>query len=399
VRKFRVASFFALLAVGAISLPLLASPVAAVAAAPRAPVPIGKQLAELKGSDTAAVDQFGYSVAISGTTAIVGAPDHGGYTGRAYVFTKTAGGWKQAAELKGSGTAAGDQFGWSVAISGTTAIVGAPYQAGEAGRAYVFIKTAGGWKQAAELNGSDTAAADLFGYSVAISGATAVVGAPIHAEYAGRAYVFTKTRSGWKQAAELKGSDTVADDRFGASVAISGATAVVGAYYANVGGRAYVFTKTRGGWKQAAELKGAGTAGSDLFGWSVAVSGATAIVGVPYYATHAGDVGLAYVFTKTPGGWKQAAELKGSGAVDYFGTSVAISGATAVVGAPNHSGDAGRAYVFTKTRGRWKLAATLKGSDTAASDQFGAPVAVSGATAVVGAPAHADGGRAYAFQA
>ena len=90
-------------------------------------------------------------------------------------------------------------------------------------------KTAGGWKQAAELKGSDTVAGDYFGYSVAISGTTAVVGAPDHAEHAGRAYVFTKTATGWKQVAELKGSDTVAGDDFGDSVAISGTTAVVGA--------------------------------------------------------------------------------------------------------------------------------------------------------------------------
>jgi hypothetical protein len=84
-------------------------------------------------------------------------------------------------------------------------------------------------KQMAELVGSDTVANDSFGYSVAISGSTAVVGAPIHAEDAGTAYVFTDTKGVWKQVAELVGSDTVADDDFGGSVAISGSTVVVGA--------------------------------------------------------------------------------------------------------------------------------------------------------------------------
>ena len=115
---------------------------------------------------------------------------HAKAAGRAYVFTKTAAGWKQAAELKGSDTVAGDYFGGSVAISGTTIVVGAPVITKEAGRAYVFTKTASGWKQAAELKGSDTVAGDDFGDSVAISGTTAVVGADGHAKAAGRAYVF-----------------------------------------------------------------------------------------------------------------------------------------------------------------------------------------------------------------
>jgi hypothetical protein len=106
------------------------------------------------------------------------------------VFTKTATGWKQAAELKGSDTEAGDDFGGSVAVSGTTAIVGASGHAGAAGRAYVFTKTATGWTQAAEVDGSDTVAGDWFGESVAISSSLAIVGAGNHASAAGRAYMF-----------------------------------------------------------------------------------------------------------------------------------------------------------------------------------------------------------------
>jgi hypothetical protein len=117
----RIASLCAILVIGATSLPLLASAASAVAASPRSTPPIGTQLAELKGSDTVAHDTFGGSVAISGTTAVVGARAHAGGAGRAYVFTKTPTGWKQVAELKGSDTVAGDDFGDSVAISGTTA--------------------------------------------------------------------------------------------------------------------------------------------------------------------------------------------------------------------------------------------------------------------------------------
>ena len=335
-----------LLAIAATSLLLLASPASAVAASPRAAPSIGKQLAELKGSDTLAGDAVGVSVAISGTTVVVSAPGFAKNAGRAYIFARTATGWKQAAELRGSDTVAGDYFGDSVATSGTDAIVGADDHTKSAGRAYVFTSTAAGWKQAAELKGSDTVANDGFGYAVAISGTTAIVGAPDHAKDAGRAYVFTNTAAGWRQAAELKGSDTVADNGFGVSVAISGKTAIAGAPgFSKAAGRAYIFARTATGWKQAAELKGSDTVASDDFGYTVAISNTTAVAGAPNFSKAAGR---AYVFTNTATDWKQAAELKGSDTVaaDYFGYSVAISGTTAVVGADGHAKSAGRAYVF-----------------------------------------------------
>jgi hypothetical protein len=359
---------------------------------------IGRQLAELKGSDTVARDDFGSSVAISGTTAVVGTSGTD-YAGRAYVFTKTSSGWKQTAELMGSDVVAGDEFGASVSIWGTTVVVGAESHANNAGRAYVFTKTSSGWKQTAELKGSDTLENDLFGWSVTVFDRTIVVGATGHGNYAGRAYVFTNTAGVWKETAELKGSDTIDNDVFGCSVAISGTTAVVGAEgYANDAGAAYVFTETGNSWKQVAELKGFDTVVGDNFGSSVAVSGSTAVVGA---FDHAKKAGRAYVFTNTAGVWKETAELKGSDttAGDFFGYSVAISGTTAIVGAENIANKAGAAYVLTKTRAAWPQVAEVEGSDTAAGDWFGSSVAISGTTAVVGASGHAKyAGEAYVFE-
>ncbi|MGA3354972.1 MAG: hypothetical protein ABSD85_17595 [Acidimicrobiales bacterium] len=130
-------------------------------------------------------DEFGSSVAVSDTTAVVSAV--GGH--RAYIFTEKASGWKGVVQMTGSDTNATDYFGDSVAISGTTVIVGAPLH--RAGRAYLFTKTANDWKQIAELEGSDVGqTSSEFGYSVAISGRTVVVSAPGRATFAGRAYVF-----------------------------------------------------------------------------------------------------------------------------------------------------------------------------------------------------------------
>src|ERR1039458_3288861 len=229
----RTSRLATVIAAAAISLPLLARTASAV----------GKQLAELKGSETVAGDGVGFATAISGTTAVVGAYNHAKGAGRAYVFTMAGSGWSQVAELQGSDTVAGDEFGSSVAISGTTAVVGAGDHAGHAGRAYVFTKTAAGWKQVAELRGGDTIAGDYFGWSVATSGTNVVVGAYGHAKSAGRVYVFSES-AGWKQVAELKCADTVGGDQFGSSVAISGTTMVAGATSrAAAAGRAYVSTK------------------------------------------------------------------------------------------------------------------------------------------------------------
>ena len=349
MRASRIAS---LVAVGAISLPLLAGTASAVAASPRTVASSWKQVAPLLGSDSVANDEFGYSVAISGTTAVVGAWFHAGYTGRAYVFENTGGAWRQVAPLLGSDTVAGDWFGSSVAVSGTTIVVGAWLADNEAGRAYVFTQTGGAWRQTAELKGSDTVANDGFGDSVAISGRTIVVGSSGHANFAGRAYVFENSGGAWRQTAELKGSDTVANDpsgdSFGDSVAISGTTIVVGADLKDYGaGRAYVFENSGGAWRQTAELTGSYTAGLGMFGDSVAISGITVIVG----SCVAMPGGAAYVFTQTGGVWRQVAELENSDMVvaDLFGDSVAISGRTAIVGAPGQAKQRiypGRAYVF-----------------------------------------------------
>jgi hypothetical protein len=178
-------------------------------------------------------------VAISATTLVVGAPGNGNNVGTAYVFTETGGAWKQVAALEG--VARADAFGSSVAVSGTTAVVGAD-GAFPDGRAYVFTKTAGVWRQVADVKGS---ALGEIGESVAISGTTAIV--------SGTAAVLTKTGAVWKQVAELKpGGYSVAIS----SVAISGTNLVVGAPSEGEGaGAAYVFTETGGAWKQVAELK------------------------------------------------------------------------------------------------------------------------------------------------
>ena len=321
---------------------------------------------------------FGSSVAVSGSTIVIGAPSRTVNQtiaqGAAYVFTKTASGWHQTAEWVRPGVANGRYgFGTSVAVSRSTVAVSSPYRGN--GTVYVFTKTASGWHQTAVL--TDSTGGESFGLgggTVAVSGDTVVVGAFYAAGGAGRVYVFTKTASGWHQTAELAGNGTgpgsnTCGDCFGSSVAVSGNTVVVGG-----NARAYMFTKTASGWQQTTTQ----VVGPN----SVAVSGNTVVVGAYELA---GQAGRAYVFTKADGGWHQTAELVGSGtaAGDFFGSSVAVSGGTAVVAAEGID----RAYMFTKADGGWHQTggASFERSVSSGSS-FGTSVAVSGNTAVVGVP-------------
>ncbi len=139
--------------------------------------------AKLTASDAASEDDFGRSVSISGDTAIIGSPlddDGGSSSGSAYLFVRIAGTWTEQAKLTADDAAAGDLFGDSVSISGDTAIIGATKDEDpgslDSGSAYVFVRSAGTWTGQAKLTATEAAAEDNFGFSVSISGDTAVVG-------------------------------------------------------------------------------------------------------------------------------------------------------------------------------------------------------------------------------
>jgi len=369
---------------------------------------------KLTASDAEAGDIFGYSVSVSGDTAVVGAAsdDHAGSaSGSAYVFTRSGSTWTQQAKLTASDAAAGDGFGWSVSVWGDTAVVGAlgDDDGGSlSGSAYVFTRSGGVWTQQAKLTASDAAVEDQFGRSVSVSGDTAVVGSSFDddgGESSGSAYVFTRSGSTWTQQAKLTASDAAAEDLFGYSVSVSGDTAVVGASFdddaGESSGSAYVFTRSGSTWTQQAKLTASDAATGDYFGRSVSVSDDTAVVGAPAN-DDAGDCsGSAYIFKRSGSTWTQQAKLTASDAAarDAFGEPVSVSGDTAVVGA-YAGGAGGSAYVFTRSGSTWTQQAKLTASDAAAGDIFGYSVSVSGDTAVVGAPSNSAGsasGSAYVF--
>ena len=391
--------------------------------------PVATQEAYFKASNTGANDAFGSVVALSGDTLVVGAWHEDSSSagvnstsnelaesaGAVYVFTRTAGVWSQQAYLKASNPQAFDAFGFSVAISGDTIVVGAfsedssttgvnsiPNESGNnSGAAYVFTRTAGAWSQQAYLKASNASSADRFGSSVAIDGDTAVIGASHESDdESGAAYVFTRSAGVWSQQAYLKASNPGFQDEFGWSVALSGNTLVVGAISedsssagvnsvpnesSSGAGAAYVFTRTAGVWSHQAYLKASNPGLYDGFGYSVAIDGDTLVVGTPDEDSSVPSSGAAYVFTRSGGGvWAQQAYLKAS-VLDYshFGISVGIAGDSLVVG---QEGGQGAAYLFTRTLGTWSQAARLTPNNVSTADHFATSVAISGELIAAGAP-------------
>ncbi|MCB9787613.1 MAG: lamin tail domain-containing protein [Deltaproteobacteria bacterium] len=361
---------------------------------------------ELRASDGAEADVFGITVSVSGQTAVVGAPGDDD-TGAAYVFVRSGGAWTQQAKLTAPEVPTGRGFGGRVAISGDTVLVGAKADDGAddaSGAAYVFVRSGATWTQQARLTASDGAASDWFGGWVALDGDTAVLGATGDDDAgnaSGSAYVFVRSGSAWTQQAKLTASDGAAKDAFGWSVSVSGDTAVVGAWddddSGSGSGSAYVFARSGSTWTQQGKLTAPDGAFGDGFGWSVSVSGTTAVVGaLRDYGD--GAAGSAYVFVRKSSAWTMQQKLTASDAAtgDAFGFSVSLSGGTIVVGAVWGDDDAGldtgSAYVFVRSGSTWSEQARLIGADGAKGDAFGVSTSVSGDIAVIGASHHPFGG-------
>ncbi len=357
---------------------------------------------KLTASDGAASDNFGNSVAISGDYIIIGAPnddDKGFNSGSAYIYQRNAdGSWTQQQKLTASDGAASDQFGYSVSISGDYAIIGAHGDESSKGSAYIFQRSpdGSGWTQQQKLTASDgvgggTAVGDLFGWSAAISGDYAVIGAfadDDNGDASGSAYIFRRSGSTWTQQQKLTASDGTANDIFGAAVAISGDYVIIGAQ-GDGAGSAYVFQRSGSTWTQQQKLT-ANTGGFGQFAQTVAISGDYAIIGDWSDNPMGSASGSAFIFQRSGSTWTQQQKLIPSdgAASDAFGESVAINGDYIIVGAigdDDKANNAGAAYLFRRIGSTWTQQQKLTASDGGAVDRLGNAVAISGEFAMVGA--------------
>ncbi len=363
-------------------------------------------------------------------TIVVSSPGH---ESRTYTVRITRGG--PIAYIKASNTSEGAAFGWSVAISGDTLAVGAPYDgyvtdmetglaSDTGGATYVFVNRGGAWSQQAYLKASNAEASDLFGYDVAISGDTILIGAPNESSNArgvngdqndnsatlsGAGYVFVRRDDAWSQQAYLKASNADAQDHFGAVVAISDDTIVVtaadessAAHGINgdqsdnsvpLAGAAYVFVRHNNAWSQQAYLKGQ-VAGDRSFGGALALAGSTLAV-----AGESSSEDIVQMLERVGDVWTQTDRLGSGDLSTHFGTDLALHGETLLVGAPQPSSwGRGEVFVFVRQDVGWMEQARLR-SPEPRGGTFGQSVGLFGDVAVIGFPAGGDDnyGAGYVF--
>ncbi|HQR36700.1 MAG TPA: putative Ig domain-containing protein, partial [Blastocatellia bacterium] len=363
---------------------------------------IWTQQQKLVAADGQASDRLGTSVAMSSDTIVVGAASDNtganGDQGAAYVFARSGATWSQQQKLTANDGAANDYFGISVALYGQIVVIGAEGDDGGAngdqGAAYVFARVGASWTQQNKLTAADGAQGDNFGHSVAIEGDAILTGAYLSGGTdRGAAYFYSICGDIGQLQQILANVGISGYDNFGGSIAVSGNTAVIGAHgWSNYRGEAFVFTRVGNSWLQTHLLTAPNGSADDFFGGAVAIDGDTIVVGA-LKDDFAGDAdrGSVYVFARNGGTWGFQAYLSSSdgAAGDVFGSSVAISGDTMLVGSPGKSlgfSSQGAAYIFLRNAaGFWSEVQQLTGSNPAMNDQFGGGVALEGDTALIAA--------------
>ena len=325
----------------------------------------------------------------------------------------------QRAKLLASDGAAGDQFGNSVSISDSYAIIGALFDEGQRGSVYMFERGGTGtWQEVQKLTASEGDSEDFFGTAVSVSGSYTVIGAWQDEEngtWSGSAYVFERDGTGiWQEVQKLTASDAGVDNVFGSAVSVSGNYAVIGAPgdddNGNWSGSAYVFERDGSGtWQEVQKITASDGAINDRFGYSVSVSGIYAVIGAYRDDDNGTESGSTYVFERDgTGTWQEVQKLVAldGDADDNFGCSVSVSGDYVVIGANLDEGQvsgSGSSYLFERDgAGTWLAVQKLIASDNDNQKNFGSSVSVSGSYIATGAYRDDDygveSGSAYVFE-
>lgn len=321
----------------------------------------------------AAVAISGDTIVASAPSATAGGAGGRTYAGKLYVFTKPAGGWVNSyenAQLSASDAQSYDYLGDSLATDGQTIVAGTPDDDGSGdtgyGAVYVFAKPDGGWAsalQTAKLTAAGGDRGGALGFSVGVSGSTIVAGAPYkYGQNAppGVVYEFTRAGATWATGTQTATLTAPGTTRLGSSVAIDGDTVAAGSN--DFGATpavapAVVFTKPSTGWATTATgalLAPSVPADATNFGTSIDVSGSTVAVGAPF-ATYGGTTneGAVYTYDKPAAGWANATEssvLSAAGGGGQQAGSLGLAGSTLVEAAPyaavGTTSNQGAAYVF-----------------------------------------------------
>ena len=322
------------------------------------------------------IPQFGLSVAISGNEALVAAPKQSGETfGTVFLYDKDSSGtWSGETNFSYAHSIidAGSYLPCNgIAIDGDTAVVGVPEAMGDHGIVQVFERQSSGWIQSEVLSATTPSAFESFGCSVGLSGDTLVVSAPGHLGK-GAAYVFIRQSTGWVQQAQLTATGAAANDAVGLAAAIDGDVVVLGAPHSDSDkGATYVFRRSGTTWSEVKKLQAADGSANDQFGAAVALSNDTVVIGAPDWGAGQGAVYIYSGATFAP----QSSPL--SLTAQHFGSAVSVSGNRMIAGAIGSNA----AYAYTRDGIDWYQRDAF--SSTGIS-RFGGAVAISGSAAIIG---------------
>jgi hypothetical protein len=367
-----------------------------LAAGPAAAAPLVEQLT---APARVPADRFGWGVAIDGDEAVVAAPGRtigaGQFAGMVTVLRRIDGAWTTIQTIEEADLAIyGRQLGHRTALHGPLMAIGAPGY-GTWGGVHLYHYVSGLWASDSLVVDAVPIAGERLGQSLALTDTTLLIGVtgetlPAMDDAVGRVRVL-EYLGGWVETALLLPGDGEGGNRFGWSVAIDGDTAVVGAPGKDTNtGVAYVFTRAGGTWTQTGKLAAASERMSgDYFGHAVAIAGGTIVVGASgRYAA----AGAAYVFERDGAQWSQIQELLAEPADqgEAFGAAVGLDGDYAVISGPGFEAQAfgarGGAYLFGRLTAGYGLLTPLRASDGVAGDMLGFALGLSGSTALVGAP-------------
>jgi len=372
------------------------------------------------------IPSFGMTVEIDGNTAAVGAS---GFRFSDFplpvvcVYAREAANWtkEQCLTEEDEVPNSDDNYGFAIAISGNTMVVGAAADVTNGvtgGAAYVYVRDGHAWSLQQKLFASDRDNFDQFGVAVDIVGDTILVGAQGDNDegfQTGAAYVFRRNGTTWTEEQKLKASDAAADSAFGLSVALSGQTVAIGAPGESSGalssGAVYVFVNDGTSWRQQGKIKANSTRMNQQLGFTVSVSGDTIVAAAPgeLIGEPSNDFnnvlskGAAYIFERTGTSWDHQKRFfeRDRNRTGGFAVRAAIDGDTIIVGDPTYDAGArftGAVYVFARKGNGWSLKHTLAANDGQFLQAMGFSIAISGDTVIAGTQSQFSIPAVYIFQ-
>ena len=336
----------------------------------------------LTASDPEVGDYFGTSVAIDGDYLAVSAPVKAASKGAVYIYARVNGVWSQQQKITVVDPSTYISLGYSLSMSGDTLLISADSQARNRGAAYVYRRVGTTWTQEQKLLAQDGLANDSFGWSVSVQGNMALVGAQAKDKSQGAAYLFSRTGTSWTQIQKLVASDGAAANFFGYSVAIGPDLAVIGAHgHNNYEGIVYVYRRTGNQWQEST-IHPINQSSYIFFGTTVALDGDTILVA----GEDLNEAGSVWAFRRDGLNWIQQRRLARPVPLfqDQFGSTLSIQGSTALAGCISDKNFQGDVSAFIVTPNRLAVsfapASAIGGSSLVGTVDLGAPAPEGGVT-------------------